>query len=167
MLNKLSWCTFFVCLPLNKYTDLMDAKDNGHLQSFCAPSHMELCELKHWKCAHVEQVGQFLFNMTWTHKQVDDCLHCIVFPISFEYLERTEKGKHKDGSPGWQWILIHKKRQHYEAICVTEPTGANLAQYCGCPGCAILSYPELSVMYSGCDWGPLSITASPKYSDLA
>ena len=87
----------------------MHFKENGRLQCPRVPSHIELHELEHRKCAHVEQAEEFTFNVTWTHQQVDEFLHHIVFPIPFGYLERTEKGKHKDGSPWQQWVLINKK----------------------------------------------------------
>lgn len=77
----------------------MDVKDNGHLQRLRAPFCTELHELERQQCAHVERAEEFTFDMMWTHQQVDDYLRCIVFPIPFKYLERTQKGKHKDGSP--------------------------------------------------------------------
>ena len=105
----------------------MDVKDNGHLQHLHVPSRTELHELERRQCAHVERAEEFTFDVTWTHQQVDDYLCCIVFPILFKYLERTEKGKHKDGSPRRQWVLINKEKQRYEIVAITEPTGADLA----------------------------------------
>ena len=105
----------------------MDVKDNGYLQRLRVPSHTELHELERRQCTHIEQAEEFIFDVMWTHQQVDNYLHFIVFPILFKYLERTEKGKHKDGSPRWQWVLINKEKQHYEIVAITEPTGADLA----------------------------------------
>ena len=74
--------------------------------------------------------------MTWTHQQVDEYLRRTVFPVPFGYLERTEKGKHKDSSPRRQWVLINKEKQRYETVPTTEPTGADLARYRGRQRCA-------------------------------
>lgn len=67
------------------------------------------------------------FHQSCFQSEVDDFLHVEVFPIPFGYLEKKAKGKAK----GPLWSLVNKEKQQYELANLIEPTGTDLARYCG------------------------------------
>jgi hypothetical protein len=85
---------------------------------------------------HSDKGDEFELNATWSHEQVDHYLQNIVFPVAFGYADEKAKGKRKETTMTQQWILINKEKQQYEVVDISEPMGADLAQYQGqhkCP----------------------------------
>ncbi|KAG1879191.1 hypothetical protein F4604DRAFT_1537493, partial [Suillus subluteus] len=59
-------------------------------------------------CAHIETASRFAFSQTWTHDKVHHYLQNKVFPLAFEYVNSTGKGK-GIGIPSCLWVLISKE----------------------------------------------------------
>ncbi|KAG1803606.1 uncharacterized protein HD556DRAFT_1227237, partial [Suillus plorans] len=76
--------------------------------------------------AHIETANRFSFSQTWTHDKVHHYLQNEVFPLAFEYVNSTEKGK-GIGIPSCPWVLISKERLRYEVVNIDNPTGSDLA----------------------------------------
>ncbi|KAG1840789.1 hypothetical protein C8R48DRAFT_600821, partial [Suillus tomentosus] len=88
------------------------------------------------QCAHIETANRFSFSQTWTHDEVHHYLQNEVFPLAFEYVNSTEKGK-GIGIPSCPWVLISKERLRYEVVNIDNPTGSDLARFRGRPKCPV------------------------------
>lgn len=111
-------------------------KDDGNLINTSPPSRTQLLNMEHRQCAHIETANRFSFSQTWTHDEVHHYLQNEVFPLAFEYVNSTEKGK-GIGIPSCPWVLISKERLRYEVINIDNPTGSDLARFQGRPKCPV------------------------------
>ncbi|KAG2066499.1 hypothetical protein BDR04DRAFT_974135, partial [Suillus decipiens] len=49
-------------------------------------NNLDLHNMKHHRCAHIETASKFSFNRTWTHDEVHQYLQNEVFLLAFEYI---------------------------------------------------------------------------------